>query len=116
MSPARTTISTAVARYSGSGKRRLRDALDHTNLHATFLDAVERHFVHEAAHEEDAAPVGLEQILRRQRIRQRRWVEATAFVADADGQAGTAAILQRGELHMDTLADVVAVAMLDGVD
>ena len=39
--------------------------LHHADFHAAFLRALERHFVHEAAHEEDAATVGLEQVFLR---------------------------------------------------
>ena len=97
MSPARRTISMAVARKTGSGKiERAFSAqlgaatlarLTITHFHAAFGRALQHHFVHEAANEEDAAAARLEQVLGRAAIGQRRGIEAGAFVAHADRDA-----------------------------
>src|SRR5581483_7451694 len=102
ISPARRTISVAVARKTGSGILRLR-ALDHHHFHAALRRALQHHLVHEAAHEEDAAPARLEQVLRRERIGQRGRIEAAALVAHLDGDAGRLAV-ERRELDVHALA------------
>src|SRR5437764_3627858 len=60
MSPARRTISTAVARKTGSGNR---DPLDHRHFHAAALALAELHLIHEAADQKDPAAGGLEHVL-----------------------------------------------------
>src|SRR4051794_1939657 len=90
-SPARVTASTAVVRSGESGMSlrvdgaacRLR-ALDHADLHPTPRRALQLHVVHEAADEEDAAAARLQQVLRRQRIRERLRVEARALIPHPD--------------------------------
>ena len=72
MSPARTTISTAVARKTGSGAHeasaRRRRRFDHPDFHAALGRRLQRHFVHVVADEEDAAAAGLQDVLGRERI------------------------------------------------
>src|SRR5688572_25738908 len=80
MSPARRTMSTAVARKTGSGGGTGgvltgADALDHHDFHPAFGRAPEVHPVHEAANQEDAAAAGLQQILGGERIGQRGGIE-----------------------------------------
>ena len=69
------------------------------------------HLVHELAHEEDAAAVGLQQVLRRERVGHRRRVEALALVAHLDLER---AVVDR-ELDVHALRLVLLVAVLDGV-
>src|SRR5262245_66051761 len=65
-SPARVTASIAVVRKMGSGasdtSRRRGELLHHPHFHPAFAAALQRHIVHEAFHEEDAAAAGLEQV------------------------------------------------------
>src|SRR6476661_3038271 len=69
ISPARMTDSTAVARKTGgSGSGTGRQLLDHAHFHAALRCAAQHDVVHETAHEEDAPPAGLEDVLRGQRI------------------------------------------------
>src|SRR5262245_30301901 len=90
MSPARTTASTAVDRNRGSTERSGQErvvprvslyAFDHADFHPAVRDALEIDFVHEVPDQKDASPAALQQILRRQRIRHRFWIEALALVA-----------------------------------
>src|SRR3954468_20564304 len=87
-SPARITDSIAVARKRGaSGSGTGREFLDHPHFHAAlFAAAPQHHVVHEAPHEEDAAPARLEEILRRQRIGHVVRIESLPFVEDADDE------------------------------
>ena len=71
-----------------------------------------RHLVHELAHEEDAAAVGLQQVLLRQRVGHGGGVEAVALVLHADLQHPGL----RGEDHGHALVLVPPIAVLDGVD
>src|SRR5262249_34129014 len=100
----------------GSGKLRLGNALHHADLHPSRFRALERHFVHEGAHQEDAAPVGLQKIFWCQGIGDCHRVETAAFVAHQDGDAWSPAVLERGEFDVHSLLDVVAVAVFDRVD
>src|SRR3954462_8527148 len=86
-SPARTTASTAVERYSGLDATR-QHALDHLDLHAAFGRALQVNGIHEIADQEDAAAARLQEILRRQRIRNLRRLEALALIAHLDRQLG----------------------------
>src|SRR5689334_5806525 len=92
-SPARTTASMAVVRKRGLGATRLH-ALDHPDFHPAFRRALQPHVVHEVADEEDAAAARLEQVLRRERIREVLGIEAFALIAHADRQLRNA--LRRG--------------------
>src|SRR5262245_44786614 len=92
------------------------DALDHADQHAAFFTALEGHLVHEALHQEDSAAVGLEEILRGERIGKAVWIETAPLIADDDDDAGPAVVLARGAPDVDALPDVIAVPVLDGVD
>src|SRR3954463_9726241 len=98
-SPARTTASTAVVRNrgldigGGVGCSGLRvggagglHAFHHAHLHAAFRCALQDHFVHETANQEDAAAAALQQVLRRERVGDLLGIEAFALVADPDGE------------------------------
>src|SRR5262245_9656890 len=86
-SPACRTASMAVARNSGGrGSATSGQLLDHAHFHTPFRRAPERHVVHEAAHEEDAAAARLEQVLRRQRIGDLLGVEAFTLVQNPNDQ------------------------------
>src|SRR5258706_16067980 len=71
MSPARTTASMAVVRKIGrngtqsslGGVAGGQHAFDHAHFHAALGRALQLHFVHEVANQEDAAAAGLEQVL-----------------------------------------------------
>jgi len=71
-----------------------------------------RHLVHELAHEEDPAAVGLQQVLLRQRIGNGGGVETLPLVLDADLQG----VLLRGQDQRHALVLVPLVSVLDGVD
>ncbi len=123
MAPARRTISDGggeenwigpahALRQFGSG----RGALHHHHLHPAFRRALQVHFVHEAANQEDAAAAAFQEILRRQRVGHRCGVEPGAFVAHADVRRPAGYGLERRELDVHPLASVVPVAVFDGVD
>src|SRR5688572_19977868 len=122
MEPARRTISTAVARKTGSGKKGdasrslVLHALHHTHFHAAFGSALEDQLVHEAANHEDTAAAALEQVLGRQTVFDGRRVKTSALVAHTDRNAGAFFPIELHELDMHALAAVVAVAVLDCVD
>src|SRR5262245_2267769 len=118
MSPALRTISTAVASRIGSGcvGSGNGDPLYHHHLHAAPGALPQLHLIHEASYEEDAATGGLEHVFRRERIGEDRGIEAAAFVAHRDGEAGRRLRIERGEFDVDAFVFVVAVAVPDGVD
>src|SRR4051794_3670910 len=68
--PARIAASIAVARKMGGTESGTAGSqfLDHAHFHAALGRPPERHVVHEAAHEEDAAAARFQQILGRERI------------------------------------------------
>ena len=78
--------------------------------------APQDHVVHEAAHEEDAAPAGLEEVLGRQRIGDRLRVEPLALVAHADRQFASASRPAARNSTNTCLRRVVPVPVLDRVD
>src|SRR5512145_241698 len=112
MAPARRTISTAVARKTGSGKSAaLRSlvlrSLHHSQFHAALGRALQHELVHEAADQEDAPATAFEQVLRREAVGQRRGVEAGALVTYANQDTAAAVVfIQFRELHMHALAAV----------
>src|SRR5262245_57320332 len=122
MAPARRTISTAVARKTGSGKSAaLRSlvlgALHHSQFHAALGRALQHELVHEAADQEDPAATAFQQVFRCEAVWQGRGVEARAFVTYANQDTATAVMfIQFRELDMHALAAVIAVAMLHRVD
>src|SRR5438477_3599274 len=95
------------------------NAFDHSDFHPALRGPVNFHVVHEAANQEYAAAARFEQILRRQRIGNRGWIEAFAFIPNPDGQdpaSGVSSRIPGRKLDEDVFAGVVAVAMFDGVD
>src|SRR5688572_1371392 len=105
MSPARRTISVAVASSRGSGGGVL-DTLDHEHFHTAFGSALDRHFIHEAANQEDATAGGLEDVLGRPRVAEAVRVEAAAFVPHPNRQAHRRVVLERRELDVYPLPRV----------
>jgi 4-amino-4-deoxy-L-arabinose transferase-like glycosyltransferase len=85
--------------------------LQHPNHGAAPRGERVRDLVHELPHEEDAAPVGLQQVLLRQRVGDGAGVEALPLVLDPHLQR----VRLRGEDDRDAFALVSAVAVLDGV-
>src|SRR5215471_1098266 len=117
IAPALTTAWTAVARNLGEiASATGPQLLHHADFHAATGRSRELHVVHEAAHEEDAAPARLEDVLGRQRIGDLAGIEAFAFVGDADDELEGAVGRGEGELDGDELVRIFAVAVLDGVD
>ena len=85
--------------------------LDHLDHGAAPRRERVRHLVHELPHEEDAAAVGLQQVLLRQRVGHGGGIEPFSLVLDADLQG----VLVRGEDEGHALALVPLVPVLDGV-
>src|SRR4029453_18293855 len=86
-SPARSTASTAVARKMGSGASGTGgELLDHPHFHTAFRRSLQRHIVHEAGHEKDAAAAGLQEVLGRERIGDFLGVEPFALIEHADDE------------------------------
>src|SRR3982751_3597489 len=86
--PACIATSIAVARNtggidSGTGGGQL---LDHPDFHSAVRRLPERHVIHEAAHEEDAATARLEEVLGGQGVGDFLGLEAFALVHDSDDQ------------------------------
>src|SRR3989442_14507429 len=121
ISPARTTVSMAVVRSSGSaatlrvGVGRLH-ALGHADFHPALRRALELNVVHEVADEKNAAAAGLEEVLRIERVGEGLRIETLSLIAHANQQAGRFGRRRCLELDEDTLGRVVAIAVLDGVD
>jgi hypothetical protein len=90
--------------------------LHHADFHAALGRALEFHFVHEVAHEEDPASAGLEDVLGCERIGDFFRLEPSPAIDDADDELR--GMLDRGEreLDRDGLGDVFLVAVLDRVD
>src|SRR4051812_4503789 len=87
MAPARITAWTAVARnFEAIGSGTGVELLHHAHFHAAARRPRELHVVHEAAHEEDAAPARLEDVLGGQRIGDLARVEAFTLIDDADDE------------------------------
>src|SRR4029450_11053304 len=83
-SPARTTASIAVVRYSGRLDATRLHALHHPDLHPAFRRALQPHIVHEVADEEDAAAARLEEVLGRKRIRHLLGIEDLPLLPEGD--------------------------------
>src|SRR6185436_14680006 len=64
IAPALITAWMAVARKIGGNDSATGQLLHHADFHAPVRRALQLHDVHEAAHEEDAASAGLEDVLR----------------------------------------------------
>jgi hypothetical protein len=88
------------------------DPLHHLHDGATPRREGVRDLVHELPHEEDAAAVGLQQVLLGQRIGDGPGIESRALVLDPHLEGGGV----RGQLDKDALALVPLVPVLDGVD
>ena len=69
------------------------------------------HLVHELPHEEDPAPVGLQEVLGGQRIRNFVRFEALPLILDLDLDRAVG----QGEHELHTLRFVLAVAVLDRI-
>src|SRR5690348_4204107 len=115
MSPARRTISVAVARNSGSGGV-MHHAFHHDDFHAAFLGLLQHDFVHETANQEDAAAARFQQVFGGERVGQTRGIETRPLVTDADGEPAARRHPERRELHVNALLRVARVAVFDGVD
>ena len=100
-------------RHAGVGGRQL---LDHPHFHAAFRRLPQGNVVHEAAHEEDAAPARLEEILGGQRIGDFLDLEPLALIADEHDQFDRRLCRLERELDGDELVLVEPVAVLDRVD
>ena len=68
-------------------QRRRGHPLDHHHFHAALRCALQHHFVHEAADQEDAAATRSEQVLRSQWIGDQLGVEAGALIAHPNDDA-----------------------------
>src|SRR2546426_1794278 len=121
ISPARTTVSMAVVRSSGSaatlrvGVGRLH-ALGHADFHPALRRALELNVVHEVADEKNAAAARLEEVLGIERVGEGLRIETLSLIPHANQQPGRLRRRRRLELDEHVLGRVVAVAVLDGVD
>src|SRR3954465_7503099 len=112
IAPALMTAWTAVARkIGGCASATGRQLLHHADFHAPFGSAIQLHVVHEAAHEEDAASAGLEDVFGSEGIGDGGRLEAFPFVLDADDQRGGRVGRIERELDGDELLGAFAVAM-----
>ena len=75
-----------------------------------------RDVVHEAAHEEDSAAARLQHVLRGERVGDGVWLEASPLIGHSNDERIGAIVGLEGEFDGDTLGDVLAIAVLDGVD
>jgi hypothetical protein len=80
------------------------------------VTASQRDIVHEAAHEENAATAGFEQVLGRERIGDHVRIEAFALIEHAHDQLDRRRFGRERELDGHELRGMLAVAVLDGVD
>ena len=76
----------------------------------------ERDVVHEAAHEEDAPPTCLEEILGSQRVGDLFGLEALSLIDDAHDQLTRVGQRRERELDGYELVGMLAISMLDRVD
>src|SRR5438105_4302335 len=89
MAPAFITAWTAVARNRGAiSSATGRQLLHHAHFHAPLRGTLQLDVVHEAPHEEDAAPARLEHVLGRERVGDLLGLEPFALVGDLDHQLG----------------------------
>src|SRR3954471_903569 len=102
IAPARVPACTAVARNLGEMSSGT-ELLHHAHFHAAARRPRELHVVHEAAHEEDAAPARLEDVLGGQRIGDLARVEAFTLIDDADDELRGLVDRREGELDGDVL-------------
>src|SRR5688572_32410005 len=112
MAPALMTAWTAVARKSGEMTSATgRQLLHHAHFHAPLGGTLQLDVVHEAPHEEDAAPAGFEHVLGRERVGDLLRLEPFALVGDLDHQLGRGLGRREGELDGDEFAAVLTVAV-----
>src|SRR5579872_2872658 len=117
IAPARMTAWTAVARkIGGTGSATGAQFLHHADFHAAPGRALQPDFVHEVAHEEDAAAARLEDVLGRERIGDFLGLEAVAAIRDADDELGRLLDGREAEFDHHRFGGVFLVAMLDRVD
>src|SRR5438105_1083816 len=117
IAPALIAAWTAVARNRGEiASATGRQLLHHAHFHASLRGTLQLDIVHEAPHEEDAAPAGFEHVLGRERIGHVLRPEPFALVGDLDHELGRRVDWREGEFDGDELTAIFAVAMLDGVD
>src|SRR5215208_3478106 len=99
IAPALITACTAVARKSGEMDSATgRQLLHHTHFHAPLRSTLQLDVVHEAPHEEDAAPAGFEYVLGRERVGHLLRLEPFALIDDLDHQFGGGLDRCEGEL------------------
>src|SRR5262249_23473051 len=111
MAPALMAAWTAVARkIGGIASATGRQLLHHAYLHAAVGRALQVHFVHEVAHEEDAASARLEHVLGRERVGDFLGLETLAAIRDGDDELGGTVDRREAELDGDRLVGVFLVA------
>ena len=92
------------------------DPLDHDDLHAALRRALQDHFVHEAADQEDAAPARLQQVLGRQwigdRLGSKPGPSSRTRMTMPEGRPASSGVNSTCTLFVL----VALVAMLDGID
>src|SRR5262245_29863333 len=93
-----------------------RQLLHHADFHAPFGSAIQLHVGHEAAHEEDAASAGLEDVLGLEGIGDLIRIESVPFVPHPNDELGGRVERREGELDGHALTGMLTVAVLDGVD
>src|SRR5436190_8434267 len=108
MAPALITAWTAVARNSGETRSATgRQLLHHAYFHAPLRGTLQLDVVHEAPHEEDAAPARFEHVLGREGVGHFLWLEPFALVGDLDHELRRRVDRSKSEFDGDQLAPIL---------